>query len=68
MDSFGNFSRCISQSADFSIPIGILFGVSVLTNIYLIVRIKCCKSRDLLEENIELVSVFKKEQKSEEIV
>ncbi len=59
------FFQCISENVDYSIPIGILFALSVISNCYLAIRVNCRKN--LLEEDLELVSVFKKETQKNDL-
>ena len=52
------FSDCISNNLGYSIPIGIFFGISLIGNLLLGIKLSCHQERTaFLERELELISV-----------
>ena len=58
----GNFADCLSNNIDVAIPMGILLGISLISNVYLCIKVSYSKKSSILEEEIELPTVFGRER------
>ena len=58
----GNFADCLSNNIDVAIPMGILLGISLISNVYLCIKVSYSKKSSILEEEIELPTVFGSER------
>lgn len=65
-EDVGNFADCLDQNNSVSIPLGIVLGISLISNICLCVRLIYVQKRSLLEESIELGSIFSDSSNLEE--
>ena len=58
-----NFSKCLGDNLNFTIPLGIVSGISLVSNLFLVVKlIMSQKNTDILEKEIEITNLFPRDR------
>jgi len=58
-----NFSKCLGDNLNFTIPSGIVLGISLVSNLFLVIKlIMSQKNTDILEKEIEITNLFPRDR------
>ena len=68
-DATENFSKCLSNNLNFTIPLGIVFCGSLISNLVLSIKLVMYrKNTNILEKEIEITNLFPRDRtKSDEL-
>jgi hypothetical protein len=58
-----NFSKCLGDNLNFTIPSSIVLGISLVSNLFLVIKlIMSQKNTDILEKEIEITNLFPRDR------
>ena len=58
-----NFSKCLSNNLNFTIPLGIVFITSIISNLVLSIKLVMSQNNtDILEKEIEITNLFPRDR------
>jgi len=68
-DAGENFSKCLSENLNFTIPLGIVFCGSLISNLVLLIKLVMTqKNSNILEKEIEITNILPRDRsKSDEL-
>ncbi len=68
-DTAENFSKCLSENLNFTIPLCIVFCGSIISNLGLVIKlIMSRQNTNILEKEIEITNIFPRDRsKSDEL-
>ena len=62
-DATENFSKCLSNNLNFTIPLGIVFITSIISNLVLSIKLVMSQNNtDILEKEIEITNLFPRDR------
>ena len=63
MNATENFSKCLSNNLNFTIPLGIVFITSIISNLVLSIKLVMSQNNtDILEKEIEITNLFHRDR------
>ena len=63
MNATENFSKCLSNNLNFTIPLGIVFITSIISNLVLSIKLVMSQNNtDILEKEIEITNLFPRDR------